>query len=420
MNGASLGHEPSMTGPSTSSACSGSEAASWMTAAAMRHLGGAALGIADLGDRRPRRGQLTQAYLRLQQARPRAQREWVLVGQQRLHPLAPPRTPSAPPRAGRARDAARPRAWCTISSVPGSPSGSQRALRPLEPPLGLIEPPEPQQGHRSRGQGGDDDRILAPAVRLGDPHRLLAELRAPRRTTVRSTDRRSRGDRDSGISSHGRPARRARSSACSRSRRASSSREDHSSATPRFCSATALSSSLSARSPAGCAASAASTNGIASSTVSEIAAPAREHELQHGRAARQSAACAPPEPCRSSSLGEIQRTRRTASRSPCKSTRGGEHERELRIRRCHVVRKRASSSSHTAPDAAVEGQIDVVVGQQARGQRPVARRLRVADRLDDVPVLLRTTGPPPGEARRCCVGEARRSSSCSRSANRWW
>jgi hypothetical protein len=52
-----------------------------------------------------------------------------------------------------------------------------RPLRSVEPPLGLIESPEPQQCRGARGEAGNDDRILAPPVVVGDPHRLLAELK---------------------------------------------------------------------------------------------------------------------------------------------------------------------------------------------------------------------------------------------------
>ena len=51
----------------------------------------------------------------------------------------------------------------------------QRALRALQPLLGLVQAPEPQQVQRPRREAGDEHRVLAPAVRLRDRHRLLGE-----------------------------------------------------------------------------------------------------------------------------------------------------------------------------------------------------------------------------------------------------
>ena len=135
---------------------------------------------------------------------------------------------------------------------------TQGALRPLEPPPGLIEPSEPHEGDRSRGQGGEDDRILPPAVRVCDPHRLLAELKPLRQRRARQRA----GDPEvtrHWISRPGRRAPRANSSACSRCRLASSTRVDHSSATPRFCAAE-LRASLNASASSASAATTSSGN----------------------------------------------------------------------------------------------------------------------------------------------------------------
>ena len=146
-----------------------------MTAAAIRTTGGVPVFLADAGEPHPRSGQLAHPSLRLDEARLRPQRERVRVRQQRLHPLR-----GAERRQCLVESALR-EAQETPCVMPDQLAArltvwTQGALGPPEPPLGLIEPSEPHQSNRSRGQGGEDDWILAPAVRVCDPHRLLAEL----------------------------------------------------------------------------------------------------------------------------------------------------------------------------------------------------------------------------------------------------
>ena len=67
-----------------------------------------------------------------------------------------------------------------------------------------------------------------------------------------------------------------------------------------------------------------------------------------------------------------------------------EGERQLRVGVGGVLRERLEQRSERR-QAAVEDQADVAVGDHARRGRPVARRLRMADRLHHVAVLARTT-----------------------------
>ena len=139
------------------------------------HVAAVALLLADVVERRTCGGQLPHARLRLQHARPHDRRECVLAGQQTLHPRrGAERRQRLPERA--AREAQK--SSCIVHDQLGAglTARTQRAPRPLEPLLGLIQAPQPEQGHRSRGQGGDDHLILAPAVRIDNPHRLLAQL----------------------------------------------------------------------------------------------------------------------------------------------------------------------------------------------------------------------------------------------------
>ena len=69
----------------------------------------------------------------------------------------------------------------------------------------------------------------------------------------------------------------------------------------------------------------------------------------------------------------------------------GEDERKLRIDVGRAVREGGEQRAERR-GAAVEDEADVAVGEQARGVRPVARRLRMADRLDRRAVLLVPAG----------------------------
>ena len=69
----------------------------------------------------------------------------------------------------------RPWAWSTISSVPGSPSGCRaRSARSIHCSASSSRPSQ-RRAIAPRGERGHDDRILVPAVRVRDEHRLLAE-----------------------------------------------------------------------------------------------------------------------------------------------------------------------------------------------------------------------------------------------------
>ena len=109
-----------------------------------------------------------------------------------------------PRRAGPGPSRRRPWAWSTISSVraPRPAAGSARPAR------SIARPPRVGPSHRRArapaARRGHDDRILVPAVRVGDQHRLLLS-RSPsdndRPVRGAATARCPRGL----ISSHGRP-----------------------------------------------------------------------------------------------------------------------------------------------------------------------------------------------------------------------
>ena len=67
----------------------------------------------------------------------------------------------------------------------------QHALCALEPLLASSNRAQPEQRDRPCGERGDDDRVLVPAVRLGDPHRILTALepRRDRQSGQRAGDR---------------------------------------------------------------------------------------------------------------------------------------------------------------------------------------------------------------------------------------
>ena len=67
----------------------------------------------------------------------------------------------------------------------------------------------------------------------------------------------------------------------------------------------------------------------------------------------------------------------------------------------------------------VKHQAERMVGQQPGRLGPVARRLHVPDAVDNLAMLGKPCGGTPVQPRRF-FGIARRSSSRSRSANRWW
>ena len=116
------------------------------------HVGGVAVVLADVREPRARRGLAAHPRLRVQQPRPRGHRERVLAGEQRLHALRGVERGQRLLEAVPARGAGGPRAEWTISSRAGLTARVQRALRALEPLLGLVQAPEPQQVQRPRRQ----------------------------------------------------------------------------------------------------------------------------------------------------------------------------------------------------------------------------------------------------------------------------
>ena len=261
--------------------------------------------------------------------------------------------------------------------------------------------------------GRGDDRIGFPSVRLGDRDRQLRELERDRHGD--SPERAANaGERDSRSPGTGaRSGGRARAPA-----RGLGGRRPGAATTARRCRGS------SERQRAGrCWAT--SLGGSSVTPPPENASP-RRRRRDHRAGGR---APASPRPAAGpSAAGDHRgRSRRAARRRRCRrrsrraGRRGaalGERDRQLRVRLERVGREGGQQRANRRRPA-VEDEPEAVVGEQARGVRPVPGGLRVADRLDDVPVASSHCGGRPVQ-RFDHVGWSRRSSSRSRSANRWW
>ena len=291
--------------------------------------------------------------------------------------------------------------------MPGSPSGADGAARLLEPALGLVEPPEPEQDHRPRGRGAAavTGSSVHPCSR-GDRDRLLAELERDRGGQLRRAEP---------------PIARCAEAADLQVRPSDPPRElerllEVAARVVESATTTApRSRGSSARRPAGrCRAPARSAAARPAPPPSPASPPATVPRSPRRRASASVGLRA----AAGRSAAGARRARSSASRSRGSDVRGALVERGRR--RAGPWRRRApapdpcrrapagkaASSARSVASAAVEDEADVVVGEQARGVRPVARRLRVADRLDHVAVLLVPLGGRPVQRRDDRRGDA--------------
>ena len=369
---------PSISGASTSTASSGAPSASRSAAAARRIPAAVALVGPHGGERGARRRPV--ALQRLHEDDPAAyvHRERVLTLERGMQPvrgaelsqrLLEPALPEPQEGPRELEDGLRLELPRPGSARPASSHRSASSKRPSHASAAARR--------RDRGR---EDAMCSPSVGLGDRHRLLAQPQpdGPASLPGRRPARGGRGSRPPGRAGRcgvrarapprGRGGRRPAAATTARRCRGSSGprRDGRCCARARRPSARRTTASPDARRRG----RRADTRARASRwpAVGRTAASARR--VPSRPAAPPTAMCVP-----------------LSSSRPSYRRAGGERERQLGIL---LGRARREGGQQRAQRrlAAVEDEVDVVVGQQAGGVRPVARGLRVPDRLDHVPVLL--------------------------------
>lgn len=258
-------------------------------------------------------------------------------------------------------------------------------------------------------------RIGLPASPCVSAIAIACPLSSRARATERSAASTAKWPRQA-ISTHGRPIRRASATPSSRCRRASSTRNDHSSATPRSISATARMSLLNATSPAGCASDAASSDCISSSTA--VRSPRRRATVSR-----------PTPNCRSKWRRRSSGT--VAARRSATARCGAASSSEPRSSSTPAATA-ASSASPAGASAGKAASSARVVAPRPSSARLVrlskSRRVACAHSPAACACSIASTTYPCSAnhwaAARCSgptsSGAVLRSSSRSRSANRWW
>ena len=296
----------------------------------------------------------------------------------------------------------------------GLPIRVQRALRPHEPMLGLVEAPEPQQGHRAGGQAGDDDRIVAPAVRIGVPHRLVAELEplGERHPGPRARDPEMTEGADLEPGAPG--------AACQRQRLLEVAPRVIQPRGPQLGDPEILQRDISKRVTERaracrlpCQRPLHQRHRLEDG--SKVAAPAREHERHLGQEHVKA---------RPTFLGTASTRRRARSRYAPLSSRSPSKRRAIAKTSASSASAAATSSGNTlsksqtvpARPSRVRSRWLSASRREASGQSRAACACRIASTMSP-------SCSCPWAAARCSeptmAGETRRSSSCSRSANRW-
>ena len=402
---------PRSRGASTSSACSGSPSASWIAAAAMRDPGAVAL-VARPCSASAARGAARLAHQRLdleRSGRVRSIASACSPPSERLHPLRARGTRPAPPRAGPARAASRPARSGATSSVLGLPRRRQRALAPARATA------RPRRSARATASAtaptasaGGEDRDPRPsrAPRRSPPPRSLSRSPTSRRAS-RERRRRFRGGRGSRS-----PGRAVRCGARARAPPRGARRASSSSQRPQLGDAEvhqrrgAMVVAARRARLAGWAASAASTD------AHRLAARRRDRRAGARARASRSASRRSKRRRRSSGtvvgqpLGDARCSVALSSSTAVVQPRAGEHERQLGVLRRRLAPERRRAARDSVAVRPSRTRLDVAVGEQARRVRPVAAGLRVADRLDRMPVLLEPLGRRRGAASRRSPGRS--------------
>ena len=286
---------------------------------------------------------------------------------------------------------------------PGRARRPLRAICPVQPALGLVEPTQPCQHLTADCKGRGYHRLLLPSVFLGDGNRVLCQT-----------------ERDRGRQ----PAERSQAGETRQAADLEPGAADAARQLQRLFQMTSCRLELEQRQLAGaerpeclCAEIAAHRGRV------RLLVPQSRLQRPHRRerSAQVLAATRLPQTgtghqgveARPARGGTETASRRAASRyaalssrRPSKARPLGEHQGQLGVGRRGVGREGGHQVIHGRPPA-LQPEAEVVVGEQVRGVRPVPGRLGVADRLDDVPVCLvplarrtvqRLDGRRPGHA----------------------